>query len=104
MASFAEGLAKGLMQGQELDLRRSADRRAEAISLAKLANSAEEMEVKRQQRKRDDDFREGMSNLYTSLYNPEVEEQVPVKSGAIADPNAPAQMTTQKVRKTFGMG
>ena len=104
MASFAEGLAKGLMQGQELDLHRSSDRRAEAISLAQLANSAEEMEVKRQQRKRDDDFRQGMSNLYTSIYNPEVEEQVPVKSGAIADPNAPAQMSTQKVRKTFGMG
>ena len=104
MASFAEGLAKGLMQGQELDLLRSSDRRAEAISLAQLANSAEEMEVKRQQRKRDDDFRQGMSNLYTSIYNPEVEEQVPVKSGAIADPNAPAQMSTQKVRKTFGMG
>lgn len=104
MASFAEGLAKGLMQGQELDLRRSSDRRAEAISLAQLANSAEELEFKRQQRKRDEDFRQGMSNLYTSIYNPEVEEQVPVKSGAIADPNAPAQMTTQKVRKAFGMG
>lgn len=104
MASFAEGLAKGLMQGQELDLRRSADRRAEAISLAQLANSAEEMEFKRQQRKRDEDFRQGMSNLYTSIYNPEVEEQVPVKSGAIADPNAPTQMSTQKVRKAFNMG
>jgi len=102
--SFAEGLAKGLMQGQELDLRRSADRRAEAISLAQLANNAEELEFKRQQRKRDDDFRQGMSNLYTSIYNPEVEEQVPVKASAIVDPNAPAQVSTQKVRKAFNMG
>ena len=104
MASFAEGLAKGLMQGQELDLRRSADRRSEAISLAQLANSAEEMEFKRQQRKKDEDFRQGMSNLYTSIYNPEVEEPVQVKTGAITDPNTPAQTTTQKVRKNFGMG
>lgn len=104
MASFAEGLAKGLMQGQELDLRRSSDRRAEAISLAQLANSAEEMEFKRQQRKKDEDFRQGMSNLWAGIYNPEVEEQVPVKTGAITDPNAPVQMATQKVRKNFSMG
>lgn len=104
MASFAEGLAKGLMQGQELDMRRSADRRSEAISLAQLANSAEEMEFKRQQRKKDEDYQQGMSNLYASIYNPEVEETVPVTTGAIPDPNAPAQTTTRKVRKNFSMG
>jgi hypothetical protein len=104
MASFAEGLAKGLMQGQELDLRRSSDRRAEAISLAQLANSAEEMEFKRQQRHKDENIQKGISELTTAIYNPEVEEQVPVRTGAITDPNAPPQMTTQKVRKTFNMG
>lgn len=104
MASFIEGLAKGLQNQEEMQLRRNADRRQEAISLATLASQADDLEYKRQERKRESDLRAGMSNLYNSIYNPEVEEQVPVQSGAIQDPSAPAQTTTQKVRKSFTMG
>lgn len=102
--SFAQGLAEGLMNRELLDLRRGADRRAEAISLAQLASQAEDLEYRRQQRKKDEDFRVGMSNLYGNIYNPEVEEKVEVKTGAMTDPSAPKQFTTQKVRKNFNMG
>lgn len=50
MASFAEGLVKGLQQQQELNLRRSEQKRQQAISMSQLASAEEERQYRREQR------------------------------------------------------
>lgn len=94
MASFAEGLAKGLMQSQEMQDRRADRERQSAITMATLANQAEELNYKRAERKKKQDALDEINKFETDHYT--VTKQVPNPDfGKV--PNAP-QMIDQAVQ------
>lgn len=68
MASFAEGLVKGLQQQQELNLRRSEQKRQQAISMSQLASAEEERQYRREQRDKQEkavgEIRQLMDNVF----------------------------------------
>lgn len=99
MPSFAEGLAKSLLQQQVLDQQDTENRRKDAIALASLQNNQEEMEWKRKDRERDDATRKELEDNFNNFYNKEVEEPI---EGAL--PDVDGKVPTRKVRKTFQMG
>lgn len=94
MASFAEGLAKGLMQSQEMQDKRADRERQSAITMATLANQAEELNYKRAERKKKQDALDEINKFETDHYT--VTKQVPNPDfGKV--PNAP-QLVNQSVQ------
>lgn len=68
MASFAEGLAKGLLQGEEIQDRRVNRERQQAITMATLANQAEELNFKRAERKKKQDALDEINKFESDHY------------------------------------
>lgn len=68
MASFAEGLAKGLLQGEEIQDRRVNRERQQAITMATLANQAEELNFKRAERKKKQDALDEINKFENDHY------------------------------------
>ena len=93
MASFAEGLVKGLQQQQELNLRRSEQKRQQAISMSQLASAEEERQYRREQRDKQEkavgEIRQLMDNVFG------YDETLPAQ--AVPGQAAPAQT----VRKQY---
>ena len=106
MASFLEGVAQGLMRQQEYNRQAASDRRADAIALAGLANSAEELEIKRQARADKEGFNERVRNAFEARYGYDEEVAVPVQGGAIppTDANGNPVTQTEKRRSYYAMG
>lgn len=99
MASFAEGIVKGLQQQQELNLRKAEQRRQQAISMSQLAATEEERQYKREQRARQEKALGEIQKHMEDTFGYDSEEPVPaaMQGGAPAAPGQPAQM--QRVRK-----
>ena len=95
MTSFAQGIAQGLIQGEEMNQRRSDARRQDALALVQLSNQAEDAAWKRSERERITGMRDGFKTAYQNSYtkNVEVDEAVP----SAIEGEAP---TTKKVTKT----
>ncbi len=106
MASFLEGVAQGLMRQQEFNRQAASDRRADAIALAGLANSAEELDIKRQARADKEGFNERVRNAFESRYGYDEEVAVPAQGGAIppTDANGNPVTQTEKRRSYYAMG
>lgn len=106
MASFLEGVAQGLMRQQEFNRQAASDRRSDAIALASLANSAEELDIKRQARADKEAFNERVRESFESRYGYDEEVPVPVQGGAIppTDANGNPVTQTEKRRSYYAMG
>lgn len=96
MASFAEGLVRGLQQQQETNLRRSEQRRQQAITMADLAAKEEERDYVRQQRQKQEKALTEIQQLQDSVFG--YDEDVPVQA---MPGQAPSAAPTQKVRKYY---
>lgn len=96
MASFAEGLVRGLQQQQEANLRRSEQRRQQAITMADLAAKEEERDYVRQQRQKQEKALTEIQQLQDSVFG--YDEEVPAQA---MPGQAPGVAPTQKVRKYY---
>jgi hypothetical protein len=96
MASFAEGLVRGLQQQQETNLRRSEQRRQQAITMADLAAKEEERDYVRQQRQKQEKAMTEIQQLQDSVFG--YDEDVPAQA---MPGQAPGAAPTQKVRKYY---
>lgn len=94
MASFAEGLVRGLQQQQEVNLRRSEQRRQQAITMSELAAKEEERDYVRQQRQKQEKALTEIQQLQDNVFG--YDEDVPVQA---MPGQAPGAAPTQKVRK-----
>ena len=97
MASFAEGLVKGLQQQQELNLRRSEQKRQQAISMSQLASAEEERQYRREQRDKQEKAAGEIRQLMDGVFG--YDETLPAQAvpGQAPGQAAPAQT----VRKQY---
>ena len=79
MASFAEGIAQGLIQGNQMAQAESDNRRKDAMNLLALNAQADDIEFKRDERDRLKKFRTKLEGINDKYYGPkEVEEKVAI--------------------------
>ena len=96
MASFAEGIAQGLIQGNQMAQAESDNRRKDAMNLLALNAQADDIEFKREERNRLKKFRTELVDINNRYYGPkEVEEKVQLPA-AVDNPNAEPQFEIRK--------